>query len=61
MRQKPYVLGGFCFLLGYLWAVLRRMERPVSAELIAFYRAEQMARLRQALHLPSPRRLSSAS
>jgi glycosyltransferase involved in cell wall biosynthesis len=51
MRKPPVILGGGFFLAGYLWAVVTRMHRPVSRELIAFHRAEQMARLRGALHL----------
>jgi len=49
MRQSPMVLGGIYFLCGYFWAALTRMHRPISAELIAFHRAEQMARLKQSL------------
>jgi glycosyltransferase involved in cell wall biosynthesis len=45
MRKQPFLLGGLMFLAGYAWAALKRMERPVSPELIAFHRGEQMARL----------------
>lgn len=45
MREKPYFLGGGCLGAGYAWAGLRRMERPVSDELMRFHRKEQMARL----------------
>ncbi len=47
MRQKPFIVGGGYFLGGFLWAALTRMPRPISAELIAFHRAEQMARLKR--------------
>ena len=46
MRQKPWVLGGLWFQAGYVWAGLRRTPRVVSPELMAFHRAEQLARLR---------------
>lgn len=46
MRRRPFVIGGLYFLLGFGWAFITRMERPVSAELMAFHRREQMARLR---------------
>jgi poly-beta-1,6-N-acetyl-D-glucosamine synthase len=46
MREKPRVSGGLWFLAGFIGAALLRMERPVSAELMAFHRREQMARLR---------------
>lgn len=45
MSRKPYVLGGLALGWGYFWAMLRRRERPVSAEFIAFHRGEQMQRL----------------
>ncbi len=48
MSQKPYVVRGVAIGAGYVWAWLRRAERPVSAELIAFHRGEQMQRLRAA-------------
>jgi hypothetical protein len=49
MKTRPYVLGGTFLLLGYLWAMVTRMPRPISDELIAFRRAEQLARLRRLL------------
>jgi hypothetical protein len=49
MRTKPLLLGGLCFQCGFLWAAVTRMKRPVSAELMAFHRSEQMARLRYSL------------
>jgi hypothetical protein len=47
MKEQPFVLGGLCLILGYFWAMAKKMQRPVSPELIAFRRAEQMMRLRQ--------------
>jgi len=32
--------------LGYGWAMLRRIDRSVSSELMAFHRREQMRKLR---------------
>jgi cellulose synthase/poly-beta-1,6-N-acetylglucosamine synthase-like glycosyltransferase len=49
MREWPWVMGGLYFLWGYLWAALKRMKRPVSPELVAFHRSEQMTRLRRIL------------
>lgn len=46
MRQRPFVVGGLCFIAGYTYAALRRTQRAVSQDLIRFHRAEQMARLR---------------
>ena len=47
MSRKPFVLGGLALGAGYFWAWVRRRERPVSAEFIAFHRGEQMERLRK--------------
>lgn len=51
MREKPYILGGAAFLAGYLWAAITRIERPISRELMAFHRQEQMARLKKLFRL----------
>lgn len=45
MGNRPYLLGGLLVVLGYFWAAIRRSERPVSWELVKFYRREQMRRL----------------
>ncbi|MBL9167549.1 MAG: glycosyltransferase family 2 protein [Verrucomicrobiales bacterium] len=47
MKDRPYLIGGLYFLSGFLWAMITRMKRPVSQELIAFHRGEQMVRLRK--------------
>jgi poly-beta-1,6-N-acetyl-D-glucosamine synthase len=44
--RPPYVMGGLALFAGYGWAAIRRVPRPVSPSLVAFHRAEQMARLR---------------
>ena len=49
MKNKPFVLGGMFLVLGYFWAMATRMERPVSPDLMAFHRAEQLARLNMML------------
>jgi biofilm PGA synthesis N-glycosyltransferase PgaC len=46
MKAKPYMLGGLFLLLGYIWAFLSRVERPISRELVEFRRKEQMQRLK---------------
>jgi len=43
----PYVIRGILLLAGYVWAVLRQAERPVSKEFIAFRKQEQMRRLKK--------------
>jgi biofilm PGA synthesis N-glycosyltransferase PgaC len=49
MTKRPLVVGGLVTLIGYSWAGIRRVERPVSPELVMFYRREQMRRLREFL------------
>ena len=46
MTRRPYVVGGLMILSGYVVAGLRRIERPVSPELVRFRHREQMNRLR---------------
>jgi len=47
MTQKPVLVGGVMLLAGYFWSLLRGADRPVSSELLAFHRREQMQRLRR--------------
>jgi hypothetical protein len=49
MTKKPYIVGGLLLLLGYFWAWASRVEKPVSEELMKFYRQEQMKRLKELL------------
>jgi biofilm PGA synthesis N-glycosyltransferase PgaC len=49
MTRRPFVIGGLAALSGYVWSLILRPERPVSRELVAFHRKEQMQRLRQLL------------
>jgi biofilm PGA synthesis N-glycosyltransferase PgaC len=45
LSKPPYILDGVALGLGYSWAMLRRVKRPVSKQLIAFHRKEQMRKL----------------
>ena len=45
MSRKPFFLGGLMLASGYLWSMVQRLDRPVSPELVRFYRREQMQRL----------------
>ncbi len=47
MTQYPYILGGAALGVGYISALLRRADRPVSRQFIAFHRNEQMVRLKK--------------
>lgn len=46
LTKKPYVMGGLAIFTGYFTAKLRRVERPVSNDLVKFRRREQMERLK---------------
>jgi poly-beta-1,6-N-acetyl-D-glucosamine synthase len=46
MTKRPLVVGGCLRLLGFLWALVTRVEKAVSADLVQFRRTEQMRRLR---------------
>jgi glycosyltransferase involved in cell wall biosynthesis len=50
LTRRPYLIGGAYLLAGYVWAALRNVPRPVSAELMHFHRTEQMSRLRALFH-----------
>ena len=45
IRQRPYVIGAIALACGYSWSMLRHVKRPVSNDLVAFTRHEQMQRL----------------
>jgi biofilm PGA synthesis N-glycosyltransferase PgaC len=49
MTKRPFLIGGLMLVSGYVWAVIRRADRPVSRELVKFYRREQMQRLKKFL------------
>jgi poly-beta-1,6-N-acetyl-D-glucosamine synthase len=49
MSKRPLIVGGVALLSGYLWALLRGVERPISSEMLAFTRREQMKRLKKFL------------
>ena len=53
MKERPLLLCGLWFLAGYWWACLTRMPRPVSPELMAFHRLEQMGRLKKVFRIPA--------
>ncbi len=47
MTQPPLFVGGLMVMGGFLWDTVRRKPRPVTPELVAFYRREQMQRLKR--------------
>lgn len=65
MTNRPYLLAGTALGLGYISAAIRRINRPVTPELMRFHRREQMAKLRailkSALRLKRFNRFQTAS
>lgn len=55
MTKRPFVVGGLALFSGYLSALFKQGERPVSAELVAFHRREQMRRLKRLLTGRTPK------
>jgi glycosyltransferase involved in cell wall biosynthesis len=49
MTKRRLVVNGLALLSGYCWAAMRRMERPVTPELMRFHRREQMRKLKTVL------------
>ncbi len=49
MTKRPYIVDGLALGLGYGLAAMRRLTRPVSNELMAFHRREQMKKLKAIL------------
>jgi len=46
LTKKPFVIGGMALFAGYVWCCVRRVQRPISRELMEFRRRDQMRRLR---------------
>jgi len=46
MAKPPFIAGAIALAAGYAWGAVRRIERPVTPELMRFHRADQMRKLR---------------
>ena len=49
-RTTKRPVDGLALLVGYCWAAIRRVKRPVTRELMHFHRREQMKKLKLILH-----------
>jgi biofilm PGA synthesis N-glycosyltransferase PgaC len=47
MTKKPIFTGGALLMLGFTWAAITGMNKPISMELQQFIRREQMMRLKE--------------
>lgn len=65
LSRKPYLTGGSALCAGYFWAMVRRADRPIDPDLIAFQRKDQMKRLgiffKRLVGLSDPTRVDSIS
>ena len=59
MTKRPFVFGGLLLGAGYWWGLLRGYEMPISGEMRAFIRHEQMRRLKAFLGSPFSRSKSA--
>lgn len=55
MTRSPVVVRGLALGIGYLWALMRHAERPVSRGFVTFHRQEQMERLKSKVTGKAPR------
>jgi poly-beta-1,6-N-acetyl-D-glucosamine synthase len=46
MTRKPYLIGGILIFAAYSWNAVRRVERSIPKDLMAFRRGEQLERLK---------------
>ncbi len=46
-RQSPVIIGSISAISGYIWASIRRYERPVSKEFVKYLRKEQVKRIKE--------------
>jgi len=54
MTRRPVIFGGAALMAGYIWGGIRRVSRPVSPQLVAFVRREQIQRLKTLLQKTLP-------
>jgi len=45
LPESPFIIGGIARFAGFTWSYVRRAERPVRPEVVAFVRSEQRQRL----------------
>jgi glycosyltransferase involved in cell wall biosynthesis len=55
MRNRPWIVGGLLFQLGFFWALVTRTRVVVSPELKTFHRGEQLRRLKALFSFTRPR------
>jgi glycosyltransferase involved in cell wall biosynthesis len=49
LLKKPWIIGGLALLAGYVWAAVKRVQRPITPELVRYNRVEQMTKLKAIL------------
>jgi len=61
MSRRPLFVGGVALALGYVWSMIRLVERPVSHEFVAFTRREQIQRLKAFLNSKTMKQVAGLS
>ncbi len=61
MSRRPLFVGGVALALGYVWSMIRLVERPVSHEFVAFTRREQIQRLKAFLKSKTMKQVAGLS
>jgi hypothetical protein len=61
MSRRPLFVGGVALALGYVWSMIRLVQRPVSHELVAFTRREQIQRLKAFLKSKTMKQVAGLS
>ena len=47
MSSRPYIIGGLFLGAGYVWAMVRRAQRPISLEMVAFPQTRSDATIKE--------------
>ncbi len=61
MSRRPLFVGGVALALGYVWSMIRLVQRPVSHEFVAFTRREQIQRLKAFLKSKTMKQVAGLS
>jgi len=51
LQEKPFFLSGLLTLSGYIWALYRRYQKPMSEDFLEYFKSEQLTKLRSLLSI----------
>ncbi|MFC1653054.1 glycosyltransferase [Planctomycetota bacterium] len=52
IKERPYILGGFARIWGFLWAALKRHKTVLPSDVISYIRKDQLYRIRHFNKVP---------